>query len=124
MTALADAVLTVHALLALFIVACLPAIWIGAWRNWQWVRNRRLRFTHLLAIGIVAVLSVLDLACPLTVLEDWLRNGSTGSQGCIQRWVSRLLFYDLPTWTFTLAYVTFALLVMLTWWCIPPRSRA
>ncbi|MEW6340877.1 MAG: DUF2784 domain-containing protein [Paraburkholderia sp.] len=124
MIALADAVLTVHALLAAFIVCGLPAIWIGSGLRWNWVRNRSFRLIHLCAIGVVSLLSVLDIACPLTVLEDWLRTGAAGSQGCIQRWVSRLLFYDLPAWVFTLAYVAFALLVLLTWWRIPPQRRA
>lgn len=124
MIALADAVLTVHALLAAFIVGGLPAIWIGALLRWGWVRNRTFRVTHLFAIGVVSLLSVLDIACPLTVLEDWLRTGAVGSQGCIQRWVGRLLFYDLPGWVFTLAYVAFALLVLITWWRVPPRRRA
>jgi hypothetical protein len=123
MPRLANAVLTLHALIALFIVAGLPAIWIGAALGWEWVRNRGFRFVHLLAIGLVAVLSVLGVACPLTVLEDWLRSGSVGAEGCIQRWVGRLLFYDLPTWVFTLVYVTFALLVLLAWWRVPPRRR-
>jgi len=124
MTGLADAVLTLHALVALFIVGGLPAIWIGASMDRGWVRNRVFRFAHLFAIGVVAILSLLDVPCPLTALEDWLRNGSVGAQGCIQRWVGRLLFYDLPTWLFTLAYVTFALAVLVTWWRIPPRRHS
>lgn len=123
MIALADAVLTVHALLAAFIICGLPVIWIGAPLRWKWVRNRTLRLMHLFAIGVVSLLSVLDIACPLTLLEDWLRTGAVGSQGCIQHWVGRLLFYDLPAWMFTLAYVAFALLVLTTWWRVPPRQR-
>ncbi|TKC89203.1 DUF2784 domain-containing protein [Trinickia terrae] len=122
-TLLANIVLIVHALLALFIVCALPVIWAGAMLQWEWVRNRGFRFTHVFAICVVALLSVLGIACPLTVLEDWLRHGSVGSQGFIQHWVSRLLFYDLPTWVFTLAYVIFALLVMLTWRWIPPKQH-
>ena len=91
---LADAVLVVHALLALFIVCGLVAIWTGAGVGWDWIRDRFFRLAHLLAIAIVATLSLLGIACPLTVLEDWLRTGSPDTQGFIQRWVSRLLYYD------------------------------
>ncbi|KAA0999319.1 DUF2784 domain-containing protein [Paraburkholderia panacisoli] len=119
---LANAVLIVHALLAFFIVCGLVAIWTGAGLGWDWIRDRLFRLAHLLAIVIVSTLSLVGIACPLTVLEDWLRTGSLEQQGFIQRWVSRLLYYDLPAWVFTLAYVVFALLVLLTWRLIPPHS--
>jgi Protein of Unknown function (DUF2784) len=120
---LAGAVPIVHTLIALFIVAGLPAIWIGRCLGWEWVRDRLFRLAHLFAIGLVSALSVLGITCPLTALEDWLRNGSVGTQGFIQRWVSRLLYYDLPAWVFTLSYVIFALMVLLTWLWVPPRRR-
>ncbi|MGX7003700.1 DUF2784 domain-containing protein [Caballeronia sp. KNU42] len=120
---LADAVLVVHALTALFIVGGLPAIWIGSGLGWDWVRSRPFRLAHLFAIGLVSALSLLGLACPLTILEDWLRDGSVGTQGFMQRWVSRLLYYDVSAWVFTLAYVVFALMVLLTWRLVPPRER-
>jgi hypothetical protein len=121
---LADAVLVVHALLAFFIVCGLVAIWTGAVLGWDWIRDRLFRLAHLLAIAIVSTLSLLGIACPLTVLEDWLRTGSLDRQGFMQRWVSRLLYYDLPVWVFTLSYVAFGLLVLLTWRLIPPYRVA
>jgi len=123
MTALADAVLVLHALLVLFIVGGLVAVWVGAARKRGWARNRVFRLMHLAAISIVAGLAVLDVPCPLTVLEDWLRTGSAGSRGFIQRWVSALLYYDLPLWVFAVSYVAFLLAVVLTWWRIPPRPK-
>ena len=126
---LANTVLVVHALIALFIVGGLVAIWVGSGLGWEWVHHRLFRLVHLFAIGLVSVLSLLGIACPLTVLEDWLRSGtigpigSVGTQGFIQRWVSRLLYYDVSAWVFTLAYVAFALVVALTWRMVPPRQR-
>ena len=120
---LADTVLVVHALLVLFIVGGLVVIWVGAGIGWPWARGRLFRLLHLSAIGVVAVLALLGIACPLTVLEDWLRTGSTGSEGFLQHWGSRLLYYDLPAWVFTLGYAWFALLVLLTWFLVPPRRR-
>jgi hypothetical protein len=122
-TSLANIVLVIHALLAFFIVCALPAIWVGAAFGWRWVRDRGFRFIHLLAICVVSLLSLLGIACPLTVLEDWLRHGTVGTEGFIQRWVGRLLYYDLPAWVFTVAYVLFALLVIVTWRWVPPRRR-
>jgi hypothetical protein len=119
----AGTVLVIHALIALFIVVGLPAIWVGSALGWQWVRLRCFRLAHLFAIGLVSILSLLAIPCPLTALEDWLRNDSVGAQGFIQRWVSRLLYYDLPAWAFSVSYVAFALMVLLTWRRIPPRQR-
>jgi hypothetical protein len=60
MNGLADAVLVVHAALVLFIVGGLFAIWLGAAFNWRWVRGRGFRGVHLAAIGVVALLALLE----------------------------------------------------------------
>jgi hypothetical protein len=75
---LADAVLVMHALIALFIVGGLAAIRVGSGLGSKWVRRRLFRLAHLFSIGLVSTLSLLGMACPLTALEDWLRNGSLG----------------------------------------------
>ncbi|MBN3787035.1 DUF2784 domain-containing protein [Burkholderia sp. Ac-20353] len=118
---LANTVLVVHAMLVIFIVGGLLAIWVGAAFKRNWVRNRAFRIAHLGAIGIVAALAALDLPCPLTVLEDWLRIGRAGPQGFIQHWVSVWMYYDLPAWVFAVVYVAFLLVVVVTWRRIPPR---
>lgn len=118
---LADAVLVLHALIVLFIVGGLIAIWAGAALKRGWVRNRAFRVLHLVAIVVVAVLAALDVPCPLTVLEDRLRTGGTVEQGFIQRWVSLWLYYDFPAWVFAFAYVVFLLIVAITWRRVPPR---
>jgi len=119
---LANAILVLHALIVLFIVGGLIAIWVGAATKRKWVRNRAFRRAHIAAIGIVATLAVVGLPCPLTVLEDQLRAGETGAQGFVQRWVGACLYFDLPVWVFTLAYVVFFLAVAMTWRRIPPGS--
>jgi hypothetical protein len=118
---LANTVLMLHALIVLFIVGGLIAIWTGAWLKRDWVRNRVFRISHLTAIGVVAILAVLDIPCPLTVLEDWLRNGRVGPQGFVQHWVSYWLYYSLPGWVFAMAYAVFLLVVAVTWFRVPPR---
>ncbi|KVC65925.1 DUF2784 domain-containing protein [Burkholderia stagnalis] len=121
MILLANTVLVLHALLVLFIVGGLCAIWVGAALKLGWVRNRVFRIVHLGAIGIVAALAALDVPCPLTVLEDWLRIGASGPQGFVQRWVGNLMYYDLPGWVFAVVYVAFLTVVAVTWRCVPPR---
>ncbi|MBC8723525.1 DUF2784 domain-containing protein [Paraburkholderia sp. 31.1] len=119
---LANIVLVLHALIVVFIVGGLFAIWIAHGLGLPWARNRTFRTVHVLAIGIVATLAVLNVPCPLTVLEDRLRTGTVGPQGFIQRWVSAWLYYDFPGWVFVVAYVAFLLAVIVTWYRIRPRA--
>lgn len=119
----ADLVLVVHALVALFIGAGLVAIWFGAAFGWRWVRNRAFRWAHIAAIVFVAATSLAGMACPLTVLEDWLRGEPLAEKGFIERWVGALLYYDLPVWMFTIAYTLIALLTAVTWRLAPPDRR-
>ncbi len=123
MALLADAVLIFHFLFVLFVVGGLLAIWIGAALGWAWVRNLRFRIAHLAAILFVMAESLVGMACPLTVWEDFLRKTSSGGASFMQRWVGRLIFYDLPEWAFTLAYVLFALAVLTTYRLVRPRHQ-
>jgi hypothetical protein len=116
---LADAVLLIHFAVVLFIVGGLPLIYLGAAFEWGWVRVWRWRALHLGAIGFVAAESVAGIVCPLTLWEAALR-GQRPQVGFIEHWVNRIMYYDLPTWVFTLAYVGFAALVAVTWVAVPP----
>ena len=119
---LADFILVIHFLFALFVVGSLPLIWIGAWMGLGFVRNLRFRLAHLVAILFVAVESLIGMVCPLTSLEDVLRG--TGNAGSfVQRWLHRILYYDLPEWVLTVSYVMFALLVAFTFVIVPPSRR-
>ena len=120
---LADIVLVVHFGLAMFIVVGLAAIWLGAARQWRWVRNFRFRITHIAAICVVALEGVLGVTCPLTLWEDWLRQ-SGAEPSFIARWVQRLLYYDLPEWVFAAAYLGMAAVTALTWLYVRPQTRS
>ncbi len=120
MRLLADTVLVIHFLFVLFVVAGLCLIWIGAFRNWQWIRNFWFRLFHLLAILFVAIETLLGKVCPLTTWEDLLRGTQITQPGFIQRWVSRVLFYDFPEAVFTVIYLIFAMAVILTMIFIKP----
>jgi hypothetical protein len=119
---LADLVLLVHFLFVAFVVGGFALIWAGAAMRWRWVRNLRFRVLHLCAIAFVAAESIAGVMCPLTLWEDALR-GRDSELGFIARWVHGIMFYDLPPWVFTTAYVGFALVVAATWWLVPPRRR-
>ena len=116
---LADLILILHANIVFFNIGGLFAIWLGAWREWRWVRNRTFRILHLTLILFITAEAILGFTCPLTLLEDWLR-GENNEQGFIQRWVQHWLYWDLPSWVFIVAYSKFAALVAVTWKLVPP----
>jgi hypothetical protein len=118
---LANAILFVHFALVIFIIAGVPLVYLGAWRHWRWVRAWPWRLLHLAAIACVAAESVLGIPCPLTTWEDTLRANQSRA-GFLERWVARVMFIDLPPQAFTLAYVLFAVLVVYTWFKVPPSG--
>lgn len=122
---LADAVLVLHVAIVLFVVAGLVLIVAGNLRAWRWVNALWFRGLHLAAIAVVVAQSWLGVVCPLTAIEYWLRiKGLQTPQGgsFIAYWLQRLLYYDAPSWVFTLAYTTFGLLVAGVWWYYPPHA--
>jgi hypothetical protein len=122
--AIADAVLVTHLAFVVFVVGGLLLIWLGAWQQWTWVRNVRFRMLHLAAIGFVAFEAIIGMACPLTEWEYLLRGERADGPTFIERLVAPLIYYDLPAWTFTAMHIGFALLVVLTYWLVPPaRSK-
>ena len=121
MTLLADLVLVVHFVFVLFVVGGFALILAGAALAWGWVRHRAFRIAHLAAIALVLAESLAGIACPLTLWEDALRRAGPSGRSFVARWLARLLYYDCPEWTFTLAYALFALAVALAWRWIPPR---
>jgi hypothetical protein len=122
--ALADAVLVLHAAVVVFVVAGLALVVLGNLRRWRWVNDWWFRALHLGAIGVVVAEAWWGVTCPLTTLEMWLRrraHAPTYTDSFIEHWVSRLLYYDLPPWVFSVAYTLFALGVAAAWWAFPPR---
>ncbi len=121
---LADAVLTLHAGLVLFVVLGLGLILLGGGRGWRWVRNRWFRLAHLAAITVVVAQAWLGVICPLTTLEIWLRRraGQGAYDGSfIEHWLQELLYYQAPAWVFIVLYTAFGSLVLASWWWVPPR---
>ena len=125
---LADAVLSLHFAVVLFVLGVALAVLLGGPAGWAWVRAPWLRWAHLAAIAVVVAQAWLGQACPLTVLENWLRRqarlGGYGEKSFVEHWVQQGLYYDLPPWVFVLAYTAFGLLVLWLWRRWPPRRRA
>lgn len=122
---LANAVLLVHFCYVTFTVGGEVIVLIGAAAKWRWVRNLPFRIVHGAAMVTVAVEALLGVSCPLTVWEYQLRvlaGEHVQSQiPFVARLLRSLIFYDFPAWVFIVAYVSFALLVVLTFLIVPPR---
>ena len=120
----ADALLVIHVLFVVFVIAGLALILIGKLRRWDWVRNRWFRVIHLAAIGVVVVQSWLGRICPLTTWEMMLREqaGDTVYTGTfVSHWLQSLLYYQAPPWVFAVSYSAFAALVIASWFWVRPR---
>lgn len=123
---LADVMLSLHFAFVLFVVGGLVFILAGACRGWGLARSFWFRLAHLAAIAIVVAQAWLGAACPLTLLEMWLRTkaaATTYTGSFIEHWLQRLLYYEAPGWVFTLIYTLFGLAVLAAWRYFPPRSR-
>ncbi|MHC4768076.1 MAG: DUF2784 domain-containing protein [Planctomycetota bacterium] len=122
---LADILVLVHLLLVGFIIGGQVAIVVGAVRKWSWIRNPVFRVCHVLVIVLVAANATAGILCPLTEWEYALRSRAgqvvETDISFMGRLVRGVLFYELPTWVFTLTYVLFALVVIATLVFVPPR---
>ena len=121
---LANAVLVIHACVVLFIVGGLILVLLGGRCRWRWVHNTWFRVLHLTAIAYVVVESWLGIVCPLTDLEQWLREraGQPVHEGdFIAFWLGKLLFYQAAPWVFVVAYSMFALAVAGSWVIVRPH---
>jgi hypothetical protein len=123
---LADAILLLHFAFVLFVAGGLIAIWIGYFARWGFVRNPWFRAMHLLAMGVVVAESVFGVICPLTTWEaDWRMKAGEGpsySGSFVQHWVHRVMFFEVPEGTFTVIYVVFFALIVLSLVIVRPRS--
>jgi hypothetical protein len=121
---LADLILVAHVAVVAFVVGGEALFLLGRWRHWRWVRRRRMRQNHIGLMVFIAAQSWLGQICPLTQWEQSLRGvaGQTAySQGFIEYWLARMLYVQAPWWAFVAAYTAFAVLVIATWFWVPPE---
>jgi hypothetical protein len=121
--ALADLILVIHFAFVAFVVVGFTLIVIGYFLRWSWIRNRAFRIAHIAAIGIVVLESWVGVLCPLTAWENALRGEGGYGESFIAYWLRQIMYYDLPTWAFTLIYSVFGGAVVLMWIIAPPRFR-
>ena len=121
---LADITVILHAAFVLFVVGGQLLILAGWVCRWIWTQYLVFRVVHLIAIVFVMLEAWFGITCPLTTLEYSLRKqaGQAISElSFIGYWLDRLLFYQAPSWVFTLIYTVFASIVLVTLIAYPPR---
>jgi hypothetical protein len=122
----ADVVLLLHLGVVVFVLGGLVAIVVGNMLRVAWVNRPLFRWAHLVAIAFVVLQSWLGATCPLTTLENWLREQAgqpAYEAGFIEHWVSAVLFYQAPSSVFAAIYTVFGLAVGAAWCWWPPKRR-
>lgn len=122
----ADVIVVLHGAYVAFVLLGLVSVLLGYLLRWDWVRNFWFRIVHLVMILVVAFEAVMGIVCPLTTLENYLRNqaGESVRGGSFMgQIVHDLLFYEAPSWVFTCGYCGFATLVALTFVIVPPKLK-
>jgi len=125
---LADAIVVFHFLYVSFALGGEVLVLLGGLLRWGWIRNLPFRIAHLAAVVLVAGEALMGVVCPLTEWEYTLRElaGQRAERelSFVARLVRAVIFYDFPTWVFTLTYVLFAVLVAGTFFLFPPKCRS
>lgn len=121
---LADLLLTFHIVFVLFIAFGFILTWIGYFLHWSFIRNFYFRLIHLLCMGFVALESITGVFCPFTLWEDQLRHQGGVVESYhgtfMQHWLHKFLFVDLSFGVLTFVYVTFFLVLVITFWVVRP----
>ena len=125
---LADLVVGVHVAYVGYVVVGQALVVLGAACRRQWARNPWFRFSHLLAIVVVAVEEAKNWRCPLTVWEEQLRQlggQAVTGESFMGRFLRGLLFVDdrLSADAITVLHFAFAALVVQALVMYPPRWR-
>jgi len=116
----AGLVLAAHLGVIAFNIFGLVAIPLGGWLGWRFVRARGWRLLHLASLAIVAVQALLGRACFLTTWQDELA-GAPEQAPLVARVINGLIYWPLPLWAFTTAYVVIFVYAAALWLLVPPR---
>ena len=107
-------VLLFHFSIFLFITISFILIPLGYYKKWKWVKNKYFRLIHLILMGIIFIETILGFMCPLTILENFLRN-NIEINNKITQIIHQIMYWDLPTYQFIILYL-FSLLYLIFLW--------
>ncbi len=118
---IADFILMIHFLLVAFVTLGFFLIPIGCKLQWIYVRNKKLRAIHFVLISIVTTESLIGITCPLTIIEQMLRN-ATYSKTFINYWLSKIIYWDISSLFFIAVYSLCFFWTVLLWKIFPPDN--
>ena len=116
----ADLILIIHFCVVFFVVIGLVALPIGHLRNYSWTRNTKLRSAHMSLMGFVTIEAILGITCPLTKLENILRQIEY-QQSFVSYWLSHFIYWDLPNYFFVTLYSACFVWSLIFWKVHPPN---
>lgn len=118
---IADLVLIIHFSIVMFIISIFFLIPIGYILNWQWQKNKIVRLLHIILMFIITAETIVGITCPLTLFENSLR-GVFVSNSFITTWLTKLLFWELPSTFFLITYIMCFGLTIIFWIKFPPQN--
>ena len=116
----ADLILIIHFCVVFFVVIGLVALPIGHLRNYSWTRNTKLRSAHMSLMGFVTIEAILGITCPLTILENILRQIEY-QHSFVSYWLSHFIYWDLPNYFFVILYSACFVWSLIFWKVHPPN---
>ena len=116
---IADIILVVHFCVVIFITFGFFLIPIGYKFRWRWITNRKLRLFHFGMMVFITFETLLEITCPLTLIENSLR-GINQSKSFVGYWIKQIIYWDFSTQFFIILYCVFLGWTFLLWKICPP----
>ena len=117
-----EIVLFFHFFIFLFITFSFFLIPFGYFKKWEWVKNKYYRLIHLVLMGIILIETILGFMCPLTILENFLRNNIEVDNNLTQI-IHQIMYWNLPNYQFIILYIlSFSYLIFL-WFFFKPNFK-
>ena len=117
-----EIVLLFHFCIFLFVILSFFLIPLGYSRKWEWVKNKYYRLIHLILMGIIFIETILGFMCPLTILENFLRN-DIEINNKITQIIHQVMYWDLPTYQFIILYLLSLLYLIFLWFFFKPDFK-
>lgn len=117
---LADIILIIHFVIITFVVSIFILVPYGYRKRWEWVKKKKIRYIHLFIISFVSLESVLGIICPLTILENSLRQKVT-NESFVTQYLSKIIYFNFPSIFFICLYMLGLGLTLGLYFKYPPK---
>ena len=122
MNGIADFILFIHLIIAIFIAAGMVIFPTCGLLSWRWCKNFSLRITHLGLIVVVFIETLIGVNCPLTVAENYFRAQAT-HQSFVGSLMSNTLYWKMSETLFFYLYGICVVWVLILWILFPPSRK-